>query len=210
MIGTVERSAGTRDGRDPGVEANARLTSATGLLLLVLLAAEGLTIVSIRPLLSWHIAIGLALLPPVALKMGSTLWRFAHYYLGDLGYRRAGPPQPVLRVVGPLVMILTVVVLVSGVALIVTGPGHGAVLLIHQASFVLWFAAMTIHVLGHVARATRLTAADLAPRRTHTRVVPGGGTRQGLVMVSLAAGVVVAVATRGIASNWAGFAHHLR
>lgn len=35
-----------------------------------MLAAEGVTLLSIRGLLSWHIAIGLALIPPVGLKVG--------------------------------------------------------------------------------------------------------------------------------------------
>lgn len=58
-------SSGARveDHREPGVEANARLTAATGLLLAVMLAAEGFTIVAIHPLLPRHVARGLALIP---------------------------------------------------------------------------------------------------------------------------------------------------
>jgi hypothetical protein len=193
------------DRRDPGVEGNARLTAITGLVLLVMLAAEGFTILSIRPLLSWHVAIGLALIPPVALKLGSTVWRFSRYYLGDVRYRRAGPPQPILRVIGPFVVLTTVAVLATGVAAWLAGPHNGPYLTLHQASFFLWFAAMTIHVLGHFTRATRLAAADVDVRGAAVRY---RGVRWSLVGLSLVAGLIVALATRGVVTGWTGYVPH--
>ncbi|MBO0744705.1 MAG: hypothetical protein J2P43_06785, partial [Candidatus Dormibacteraeota bacterium] len=53
------------------VEANSRLTAQTGVVLFVLLAAEGVTILSIRALLLPHIFIGLLLVPPLLLKIAS-------------------------------------------------------------------------------------------------------------------------------------------
>lgn len=197
--------------KEPGVEANARLTGTTGLVLLVMLATEGITIASIRPLLPWHIAIGLALIPPVALKLGSTLWRFGRYYLGDPRYRRAGPPHPLLRTLGPVVVLTTVVVLASGVALWIAGPSDHLLLTVHKASFVIWFAAMTVHVLAHLLRATRLTRADVGPRPGRQRpLVPYPRVRQGLVLASLVAGVAVGVTTRGLAGGWTLWIHHAR
>ena len=55
------------------------------------------------------------------LKIGSTGWRFVRYYRGSPAYRRKGPPPVLLRLLGPAVVILTVVLLASGVALVV-GP----------------------------------------------------------------------------------------
>ena len=191
------------------MEANARLTATTGLLLLVMLAAEGITIASIRPLLSWHIAIGLALIPPVALKLGSTCWRFARYYLADPRYRRAGPPHPILRALGPVLVVTTAVLLASGVALWLAGPSAHLLLTIHKASFVLWFAAMTIHVLAHVPRAGRLARADLGSRHGTSSAVPLRATRQGAVVASLVAGLVVALSTRGLAGGWNTWMHHV-
>ena len=63
-----------------GAEGNERLTAMTGALLLVLLAAEGITIVSVRQLLSWHFFLGMLLVGPVLLKLGSTSYRFVRYY----------------------------------------------------------------------------------------------------------------------------------
>jgi len=74
------------------VEANARLTSGAAVVLLVLLAAEGVTILRIRGLISVHVFIGMLLVPPVLVKTCSTVYRFARYYLGAPGFRRKGSP----------------------------------------------------------------------------------------------------------------------
>ena len=89
-----EDSCGTRrQGErraDAGVAGNARLTAANAVVLLVLLAAEGVTILRVHQLLSPHVFIGMVLIPPVLLKVASTTWRFARYYVGAL--RQAQPP----------------------------------------------------------------------------------------------------------------------
>lgn len=191
---------------EPAVEANARLTASTGLLLVVMLAAEGVTVASIGPLLPWHIGIGLALVPPVLVKMGSTIWRFCRYYMGDAGYRRAGPPHPILRALGPLVTVSTAVVLASGIAAWLAGPPAHTLIGVHKASFVVWFAAMTLHVLGHALRATRLAGPDWGRRALR----PAAGSvrlRRGLVVASLVAGAAIGVGTRGVMSGWSVWAH---
>ena len=66
--------------RAPSPDGNERLTSSTGLVLLVLLAVETLTTLALRTYLNVHLFLGLLLLPPVALKLASTGWRFARYY----------------------------------------------------------------------------------------------------------------------------------
>ena len=64
------------------VEANARLTGLSGIVVLVLLIAELVTVVlGARSALSLHVAIGLILLPPVLVKLTSTTWRMVNYYL---------------------------------------------------------------------------------------------------------------------------------
>ncbi len=63
----------------------------TGALLLVLLAAEGLTIVRIGPLLKLHVFLGVLLVPPIAVKLTSTLYRFGRLlHAGTPAYRRKG------------------------------------------------------------------------------------------------------------------------
>jgi hypothetical protein len=77
--------------RAPSPDGNERLTSSTGLVLLVLLAVETLTTLALRTYLNVHLFLGLLLLPPVALKLASTGWRFARYYTRNEPYVRAGP-----------------------------------------------------------------------------------------------------------------------
>ncbi|MGA2162872.1 MAG: hypothetical protein ABSH36_00205 [Solirubrobacteraceae bacterium] len=139
-----------------GSDGNERLTVLTGIVLLVLLAALGVTILRIGPLIWEHLFIGLLLLGPVALKLGSTGYRFVRYYTHDSVYRRKGPPPPYLRLLGPLVALSTVVVFASGVALLLLGPGsRSTLLLVHKASFFVWLAATAVHVLGHLPEVTQ-------------------------------------------------------
>jgi hypothetical protein len=105
----------TRD----GVAGNARLTGAVAAALLVLLAAEGATIPFIGSLVEPHIFIGMLLIPPVALKLASTGYRFARYYTGSEPYTRKGPPHIVLRLLAPGVVLTTVALFGTGVALLI-------------------------------------------------------------------------------------------
>lgn len=192
-----------------GVEANARLTGTSGLVLLVLLAVEGFTVLSVRQFISWHLFVGLLLIPPILVKFGSTFWRFSRYYLGDPAYRRAGPPVPLLRLAGPIVVLTTITMFGSGVLLLIEGQGHDFLLTVHKASFILWFVVMAVHVLAHTLRASRLARADLQPAAPGSRRVPGRQARQGLVAAGIVAGVILAVASDAATNGWSKWAHHL-
>ncbi len=109
--------------RSPGVESNARLTGTVAAVLLVLLPAEGVTVLRVRALLTAHVFIGMLLVPPVLLKIGTTGYRFVRYYAGSPAYRRKGPPPLLLRVLGPLVVVLTTCLFASGIALLFVGHG---------------------------------------------------------------------------------------
>lgn len=191
---------------DDGVRANARLTASSAAVLLVLLAAEGVTVLRVRQLVSPHVFIGMLLIPPVLVKIGSTGYRFARYYRGAPAYRRKGPPPVLLRLLGPVVAILTVLLLASGVALLLASPAWSHELLfVHKASFVLWFFAMTVHVLGHLAEVTRLAPRDWL-RRTR-RDVTGAGGRQWLIAASLVAGALLGLAMLGRVGPWLASVH---
>lgn len=182
--------------RPEGVESNARLTGSLAALLLVLLAAEGATILRIHPLRTIHVFLGMLLVPVVLLKVGSTFWRFARYYSGAPAYRRKGPPHAVMRLLGPVVVVLTLVLFASGILLIfVSGHLARELLAVHKISFVLWFAVMTVHVLGHLTDTARLAPLDWM-RRTRNEIA-GAGARIWAISVSLVAGVVLGVATWG-------------
>ena len=151
--------------RSGGAEGNERLTAITGAVLLVLLAVEGYTILRIGRLLTLHVFLGMLLLGPVTLKAGSVLYRFARYYTGSEPYRRKGPPDPLLRVIGPINMVLTAFVFGTGIMLAVTGPNYSyggptGWLQLHRLSFIAWLFFMAIHVLAYVWRLPRLLAAE--------------------------------------------------
>jgi hypothetical protein len=152
-------------GRSGGAEGNERLTALTGAVLLALLAAEGFTILSLRQMLTAHFFIGMLLLGPVALKLGSTVYRFSRYYTGSAPYRRKGPPAPLLRLLGPVVVAATVGIFGSGIMLAVVGPRNpGPWTFLHKGFFVVWFGAMSVHVLAYVWRIPALIAADFRGR----------------------------------------------
>lgn len=184
-----------------GVESNARLTGLTAGVLLVLLAAEGFTILRIRQLVTPHVFIGMLLLPPVLVKIGSTGWRFTRYYRGAPAYRRKGPPAPLLRLLGPVLVLLTGLLIGSGVALLLVPTSlRRDVYFVHKASFVLWFGVMAIHVLGHIVETTSLAPADLV-RRTRNDV-RGARARVWLVSTSLVVGLVLALVTVPLVGHW--------
>jgi hypothetical protein len=178
------------------VEGTARLTGAAAVVLLVLLAAEGATIPFVGQLRQAHIIIGMIIIPPVLVKLGATGYRFLEYYRGDPAFRARGAPPIILRLLGPFVVVLTVVVLATGVGLVyVGGQWHSTMSLLHKASFVLWFGAMTIHVLGHLVDTARLAPRDWYGRSR--REIAGAGLRQWLLVISIAAGVLLAVVVAG-------------
>ena len=202
-----------------GTDGNERLTVLTGMLLIVLLAILGVTIVFIGQLLWLHLFLGLVLLGPVALKLASTGYRFARYYTSDPAYREKGPPAPVLRGLAPLVVGSTLAVFVTGVALLVLGPGSRNPLdLLHKASFIAWIAVTALHVIGHLPEVVRLLttarrsrrevmALQAAPPRRRSRtesdVAVDGRTGRGAALgVAMLGGLATAIALVGLFSAW--------
>jgi hypothetical protein len=197
------RHAGRRARRPvhDAVESNARLTAGTAVVLLVLLAVEGVTILRIRGLISVHVFIGMLLVPPVLVKTCSTVYRFARYYRGAAEFREKGPPPILLRLLGPFVVLLTFAVLASGIALVFVGAAlRSQVLFLHKASFVLWLAAMTVHVLGHLLETARVAPRDWV-RRTR-RSVTGAGLRQWTIAASLVVGLLLGLLILGRTAPW--------
>ena len=175
--------------RDPGVEANARLTGYVGLVLVILLAAELVTGLRSKQLLPAHAVLGFVLIPPVLLKLGSVGYRFARYYTGEPRYRAAGPPRLSMRLLGPVIVVLTVVVFGTGIELWLFGYRFGFIWVpLHHASAYLWFATMAVHVANYVRRAPELAVAEW---RDH---LAGAFTRRSLVAGSLVLGAALAIA----------------
>ena len=181
-----------------GSEGNERLTAATAVVLLVLLAGEGLTLVGVRQLLLPHVFLGFLLIPLVLLKLASTGWRMTAYYRRVDEYVRRGPPAVVLRVlVGPLVVVSTFALFATGVAVVALGR-RGLLLGLHKASFIIWAGAMSVHVLAHVLKLPRLVALDW----WRGDGASGRRLRQLVLAGALVTGLVVAVASIPLADHW--------
>ncbi len=214
MTETYKEALGRTHRPDPvlrgngGPAGNARLTAWTGLVLFVLLAVEGVTILDIRGLLTWHLVVGVLLIPPALLKTATTGWRIVRYYTGSRPYQAAGPPPMPLRLLGPLVVLSTLAVLGTGLVLILIGPdasrrtligtgGRGLdAVMLHKASFLIWIAVTSLHVIGRLVPALRLVGARGA------RVVPGRAWRGATLVVTMVVAVVLAVVIVGSASPW--------
>lgn len=196
--------------RTGGPAGNASLTAWTGLLLLVLIAAELVTLLDVQGLISWHVALGTLLLPPALLKTAATSWRVLRYYTGSRDYREAGPPPLLLRMLGPLVVVCTLAVLGTGLLLVVLGPDTsrtGVHLLgqrvdyvsVHQAAFAVWAAVTGLHVLARIVPALRLT---VVPGRSSRRPVPGVPWRGAALGMTMAGALVGAVLVVNAAADW--------
>lgn len=184
-----------------GAEGNEKLTAMTGAILLAGFAVEGFTVLEVRRLLFVHFLVGLLLIGPVLLKIASTAYRFVRYYTGSAPYVRKGPPAPVLRVLGPLVITTSIAVLGTGVVLAVAGPGTGPWLFLHKVSFILWFGVMTIHVLTYAPRLPAILTARSGAGGT-SAAVPGSSARWLLLAASLALGVGIAAVTMNLSGSW--------
>ncbi len=136
--------------RNGGATGNLRLTAVVGASLIVLLAVEGATIPWIQPLLTVHIFVGMLLLGPVALKLAATGYRVLRYYGGSAGYVQTGPPAALMRVlVAPILVLSTLALFGTGVGLLgVRERCRDRSPSLHKASFIVWFGATAIHVLG--------------------------------------------------------------
>lgn len=178
---TVATALGQEHRSDPvlpgtgGPAGNAQLTAWTGLFLLVVFLAELVTLLDVSGLISWHLALGVLLIPPALLKTATTGWRILRYYTGHPAYRSAGPPPTVLRVLGPLVVLSTLGLLGTGVALVLVGATASRqtlftvlgqrvdVLTFHQGAFIVWAVATGLHVLARTAPAWQIVRGTPAP-----------------------------------------------
>ena len=94
-----------------------------------------------------------------------------------------------MRLLGPVLVVLTVTLFATGIELWLFGFAFGSQWLIwHKASFVLWFLAMTVHVAAYARRASALALADSRDR------LDGVFARRSLVVGSLLFGVALVVA----------------
>ncbi|TMK26051.1 MAG: hypothetical protein E6G62_03400 [Actinobacteria bacterium] len=152
------------------------------------------------------------LIGPLALKLLSTGYRFARYYSGSAAYRRKGPPPALLRVMGPAVVLSTLIVFASGVGLLFVGPSSRENLLpIHKVTFFVWLAFVGLHVLIHLPSMLPTLRADYTRTAGLGSDVKGRSGRTLALAGALVGGAVLAVLVIPEFGPWmnaAGHFHH--
>lgn len=197
IIGFV--SGGHAVESDADVESNARMTAPLGVCLLVAFGIESVTVIDVRQMFTWHVFVGLFIVPLVCFKLATTGYRFWHYYRGAEPYRRKGAPNPILRISAPLLVVATLSMLGAGIATLAVGPQHSDTwLTIHQGTVIAWAVLISVHVLGHGLETWRLTTAEVRAKPP----VPRRGLRLIFVAASLAIGLAVGVASLGWTTAW--------
>jgi hypothetical protein len=128
------------------------------------------------------------------------VYRFSRYYRGEAAYVRKGAPPIVMRVLGPAVVLLTLAVLATGIGAIAAGPSNHVIVTAHKAAFILWFGAMTVHVLGHILETPALALADWQrPTRGQAR---GASARIAVLVLAVALGIGLATLSLGWIGSW--------
>jgi hypothetical protein len=183
-------------GRRHGAQilGNLRLTAVSGLLLLILLAAVYATGAFFGDLRGAHFFVGFALIPALALKLASTGWRFARYYLGAARYRAAGPPWPLPRVLAPPLVIVTIVAIASGIVLWAEGTQRGPWSTVHTDSIVVLLGLVGVHLGIHLRRAVVAMRGDRADRTYHWR--------WGVALLAVSLGLGLAAGMASIEPPW--------
>jgi hypothetical protein len=180
-----------------GARANERLTAVASAVLLPLLIVVLAATPRLDELLTVHVFVGVMLVGPLAVKLGSVGYRFVRYYAGSSAYVRKGPPRTGLRLLAIPLVLTTVVIMGSGIGLLVAGPKDpGPFEFLHNATFVLWLPIAALHVLAYVRRLPALVREEWSRR----------GVRSGGVDLSagaLLAGLVGAIVALPIAAPWA-------
>jgi hypothetical protein len=186
---------------------NTRLTALLGLILVGPVVVELVTILlGVHTFMSLHVFVGLALIPPVLLKLASTGWRFARYYTRSHAYVEHGAPQIAMRLLAPLFVAATVVLFSSGVAM---GVLHGHPLVVarrlHGPASVIWLILFAVHALVYFKRALIGSSRELS---VAGRSVPGRRWRTRVIAAAVVSGLIIGAATVPAQHRWIQLPRH--
>jgi hypothetical protein len=142
--------------------ARRRLIAQLGLVLVALVGAELATIPFLADgLVPVHVGLGLGAIPAVGVKLVATGERVVRYYRGDPQERAEGAPDDLLRITAVVLVLSTLVLFGSGVALWLLGIGVGSRILAGPA----W---ILIHELSFIAFAFAIMADRVGPSESDT------------------------------------------
>ena len=198
QTGTDERNGDSQS----VVVGNERMTALAGAVLLVLIVVELVSTAMLRTLMSIHVFVGVLLAGPLVVKLGSTGNRFLRYYTGSPAFVRRGPPRLALRVMAPLLIATTLVVIGSGIGLVLTGPLDAGLLLpLHSFSVLVWLPLIAIHFFAHIRRVPHLVADDWS-NPSGSSVATGRRLRLGVNLGALLLGAIATILLLPAATPW--------
>ena len=189
--------------QDAAVLGNERMIALVGTVLLVLIVAEIIIAAKMHALMPIHIFVGVLLTFPLFVKIGSTGYRFLHYYTGSPAFVRKGPPRLEMRLLAPLLLLASMSLVTSGITLALLGPTtmwSVWVLRLHALSVICWLPLLALHVGAYIWRVPRLLLADW--QKYSTRRVPGRGFRYGGTLMALLAGASAAALFSPQTASW--------
>jgi hypothetical protein len=111
----------------------------------------------------------------------------------------------VLRLLAPLLVITTLTIFATGVALLLSGHRSDLVFNLHKVSFIVWSGCFGVHFLAHAPHTLR--ALQTGRRRSSRRRIPGSELRLALVVASVGGGLALAVAVLSLITGWHGERH---
>lgn len=155
--------AESREPDDAGPGANQRLTALTGALVLPLATLVLLTGLFFGNLWHVHYFVGYLLLPVVLLKIASTGYRMARYYLRSGLYRLVRPPYPLARITSPLLVLAVIVLFVSGIVMWLTHSQADPWGWLHTDAAVIFTGLALLHLGMYVPEALRAVGDDIRP-----------------------------------------------
>jgi hypothetical protein len=178
-----------------GVVGNERMTAQAGALLLILSALVTATAGYAHGLLPIHIFVGVLFLGPLAEMLGTTGYRFLRFYTGAAAFVRRGRPRLALRILAPLLLVSTLLVVTSGLALLWAGSG---LLVLHVFTALFWLPIIALHAFAHTPSILRLIGDDW--RAAIRGAMPGRALRLSVTLIALLAGVAAAVVVQPTAA----------
>lgn len=141
------------------------------------------------------------LVGPLAVKIGSTGYRFVRYYAGSPAFVREGPPRPPMRVLAPLLLTSTLALLGSGIGLLMVGPAQMHPLAeVHTVSMLIWLPLVAIHAFAYIRLVPRRIADDWSKRPADQ--VPGRRLRLGAILGTVMVGAVAALLVFPSVAAW--------
>jgi hypothetical protein len=107
-----------------------------------------------------------------------------------------------LVLLAPGVVLTTVALFATGVALLFAGRASGTLAFAHKLSFIAWVALMALHVLGHLLELPRLASADWRRHGPREARLAGAGMRASAVTATVVVGVGLGFLGLSVGSSW--------